>query len=59
ITFHSDLKTCDFKFISSEDSQKTQYGFKVVNETSKVKNLDPLVSTTEVCSLKKDTQVFI
>jgi cardiolipin synthase len=58
IHFHQDLNSCDFSFTSSMDSQNKPYGFKLYNETKKLKALNSLLSTTEVCSLKKDTDKF-
>ncbi|MBC7429016.1 MAG: phosphatidylserine/phosphatidylglycerophosphate/cardiolipin synthase family protein [Bacteriovorax sp.] len=58
LIFHKDMSSCDFKFVSSVDYKHKVYGFKVVNEASKLKGLDSLMSTTEVCSLKKGTDEF-
>ena len=58
IIFHADMSSCDVKFVSSVDHTRKVYGFKMVNESSKVKVLDSLMSTTEVCSLKKGTGEF-
>lgn len=57
-SFHPDLKSCDFSFTSSLENKPKKYSFKVVNESSKLKGLESLLSTTEVCSLKKDTGRF-
>ena len=58
LLFHPDMKSCDFKFVSSVDHKRKIYGFKMVNESSKLQALDSLMSTTEVCSLKKGTGAF-
>jgi len=58
IKLHKDLNSCDFRFVSSMDDSKKEYGFKLVNETKKLKSLQSLLSTTEVCSLKKDSGNF-
>lgn len=58
VIFHPDMNSCDFKFVSSIDVGNTVYGFKVVNESQKIKDLDALISTTEICSLKKGTESF-
>lgn len=57
-SFHPDMKSCDFKFTSDQVSKGPVYGFKLVNESSKLKGLESLLSTTEVCSLKKDSGRF-
>lgn len=56
--FHSDMSSCDFNFISSVDSKRKSYGFKMVNETLKLKPLEKILSTTEVCTLGKNTNNF-
>lgn len=58
IKLHKDMNSCDFRFVSSLDDSKKEYGFKLVNETKKLKALESLLSTTEVCSLKKDSGNF-
>lgn len=58
IKLHKDMNSCDFRFVSSLDDSKKEYGFKLVNETKKLKALESLLSTTEVCSLKKDSGKF-
>jgi cardiolipin synthase len=56
--FHPDMNTCEFKFSSSLDVHSKLYGFKTFNETKKLNSLMSLLSTTEVCSLKKGTDSF-
>lgn len=56
--FHKDMNSCTFRFVSSIDSSKKEYGFSIVNETKKLKNLQSLLSTTEICSLKSGTGKF-
>lgn len=56
--FHKDMNTCSFRFVSSVDSSKKEYGFSIVNETKKLKSLQSLLSTTEVCSLKSGSGKF-
>lgn len=58
IKLHKDMNTCEFRFVSSIDDSKKEYGFKLVNETKKLKSLQSLLSTTEVCSLKKGSEKF-
>ena len=58
LIFHPDMKTCDVKFVSSVDHTRKPYGFKMVNESLKYANLASLMSTTEICSLKKGTKEF-
>jgi cardiolipin synthase len=58
IKLHKDMNACDFRFVSSIDDSKKEYGFTIVNETKKLKSLQSLLSTTEVCSLKKDSGKF-
>ena len=58
IKLHKDMTVCDFKFVSSLDDTKKEYGFKIVNETKKLKSLESLLSTTEVCALKKGSDKF-
>ena len=56
--FNKDMNSCNFRFVSSVDSSKKEYGFTIVNETKKLKSLESLLSTTEVCSLKKGSDKF-
>ena len=56
--FHKDMNSCAFRFVSSVDKSKKEYGFTIVNETKKLKSLESLLSTTEVCSLKTGTGKF-
>jgi phosphatidylserine/phosphatidylglycerophosphate/cardiolipin synthase-like enzyme len=56
--FHKDMNACAVRFASSLDNFKKEYGFSIVNETKKLKSLESLLSTTEVCSLKSDTGKF-
>ncbi|MBY0413279.1 MAG: phosphatidylserine/phosphatidylglycerophosphate/cardiolipin synthase family protein, partial [Bdellovibrionales bacterium] len=56
--FHPNMKTCEFKFTSNSDTNKTQYGFKLYNETEKLNVLSNLVDTTDVCALAKGTDKF-
>lgn len=58
LVFHPDMKTCDLKFVSSVDHTRKVYGFKLTNETAQYSKLESLLSTTEVCSLKKGTKEF-
>ena len=58
IILHKDIGRCEFRFVSSIDESEKEYGFTVVNEAKKIKSLEPLLSTTEVCSLKKDSGKF-
>lgn len=58
IRFHTNLNTCNFKFTSSIDEKKTAYAFTVVNETKKLKPLEGLLKTTEICTLKKGSDKF-
>lgn len=55
---HKNMNTCSFRFVSSIDSSKKEYGFTLVNETKKLKGLQSLLSTTEVCSLKNGSGKF-
>lgn len=57
MVFHPGMKSCDVKFVSSLDESKN-YGFKLVNETAKMRTLEPMLSSTEVCSVKKGTGKF-
>jgi cardiolipin synthase A/B len=52
---------CDFSFVSSRDKkrEKTVYGFRLVNETKQMRFMNHILSTTEVCSLKKGSENFI
>lgn len=56
--FHQDMNVCTVRFISSVDNSKKEYGFAIVNETKKLKSLESLISTTEVCSLKSGSGKF-
>ena len=58
IKMNKDMNSCEFKFASSMDKSKKEYGFQIVNETKKLNSLQPLLSTTEVCSLKSGTGKF-
>lgn len=58
IKLHPDMNTCEFRFSSSMDVHSKVYGFKIYNETKKLKNLTSLIGTTEVCSLKKGSKKF-
>lgn len=55
---HKDMNSCSFRFYSSIDKSKKEYGFTLVNETKKLKALKSLISTTEICSLKSGTGKF-
>ncbi len=57
IIFKPNMNSCDFKFVNSYGPKKA-YAFKVVNESASFKKLESLLSTTEVCSVKKGTQNF-
>jgi phosphatidylserine/phosphatidylglycerophosphate/cardiolipin synthase-like enzyme len=59
-TLDSKFNTCDFVFTSSRDKKKdkTMYGFQLINETKKMKFMDHLLSTTQICALKKDSDSF-
>ena len=59
IKFQKNMGSCEFRFVSSIDDTKKEYGFKLVNETKKIKVLDSLMGTTEICSLRKDSNKFI
>ena len=58
ITVQKDMTACDFRFVSSIDDTKKEYGFKLVNETKKINFLESLLSTTEICTLKKGSGKF-
>lgn len=57
LVFHPDMRSCSVRFVSSVDP-KAEYGFKLVNETAKMRVLEPMLSTTEICSVKKGTGKF-
>jgi len=61
MTLDSSFESCQFTFVNPVETKKNKrvYGFKIVNETKQLKFIDHLLSTTEVCSLKKDSTQMI
>jgi phosphatidylserine/phosphatidylglycerophosphate/cardiolipin synthase-like enzyme len=53
LIFNSNMKECELKFSSSVDYTRKEYGFKIANETKQLEALKPLISTTDICTLKE------
>lgn len=59
LIFDSHLSECLVKFSLSNDPNEKEYEFKLVNENKKLVSLEQLLSTTEVCVTKKDSDKII
>ncbi len=57
-SFDPNFKSCAFTFTNSMSSDGETYGFRLVNETPKMAKIAEFMKTTEVCSVKKDTDKF-